>query len=139
VEVILVRNDGLLGEDRPVHVSAVAAGGDAATSAGHHEREVAEHHAAVAALHARARRARQRRRHAEQAATSNDGGGIRNSRAGGVAQLKKESKKDLEGRLLHVVRAAAALHAAVGGDGVGPVRHGQADVRRVGRERRGAG
>ena len=62
----------LRGEDGPVHVSPVAAGGDAAAGAGHLEREVAEHHAAVAALHAGAGRVRQRRRHAEQAATVAD-------------------------------------------------------------------
>ena len=75
----------LRGEDRPVHVSPVAAGGDAAAGAGHLEREVAEHHAAVAALHAGAGRVRQRRRHAEQAATVADV--IRNTKTSRPAQL----------------------------------------------------
>ena len=137
----------LRGEDGPVHVSPVAAGGDAAAGAGHLEREVAEHHAAVAALHAGAGRVRQRRRHAEQAATVAD---VRNTKTTGPAQLglagcrRRWSKKiqrrwgRRDRRLLQVARAAAALDAAVGGDRVGPVRHGQAGVGRVRRERRRA-
>lgn len=73
---IRVRSDKRLrGEDGPVGVPAVAAGGDAAAGAGHEEGEVAEHHAAVAALHAGARGVGQRRRHAEQAATRHSGRG----------------------------------------------------------------
>lgn len=50
----------------------------------------------------------------------------------------KKKKKNAGRRLLQVARAAAALDAAVGGDGVCPVGHGQAGVRRERRERRGA-
>lgn len=126
----------LRGEDGPVGVPAVAAGGDAAAGAGHEEGEVAEHHAAVAALHAGARGVGQRRRHAEQAATSERQGSIRNTTR--LARMRPGETGDWRRRLLQVSRAAAALHAAVGGDRVRPVGHRQAGVRRERRERRGA-
>lgn len=135
---IRVRSDKRLrGEDGPVGVPAVAAGGDAAAGAGHEEGEVAEHHAAVAALHAGARGVGQRRRHAEQAATSERQGSIRNTTRAG-ARMRQGETGDWRRRLLQVSRAAAALHAAVGGDRVRPVGHRQAGVRRERGERRGA-